>query len=442
MKNKINKIINCLILLYVFLLPWQTVYIFDEKFINGAKSQFLTGQIYGTEILLGLIAVIWLAVNFRIHKISNLTKNFKLSETKSLFIVSLWLFLAYCGLSVLWSSDRSAGFYLWLHLLEGAGLMLIILTVNINRLSLLWALLLSAGVQGLLATQQFLTQNISANKWLGIAGHSAGVLGDIVIETSDGRWLRAYGAFNHPNILAGFLVLGLISGLLLWLDDQKSRLKLLTILISCLIITAGLFFTFSRSAWLSLIIILPFFIYRGLKKILHQNQERKRFVTLIFGIILTLATLAYIFSPLVTIRANLSNRLEAISTNDRLSQMVIAGNIISNHWLLGIGLNNYTTKLAQLNPDALAYDLQPVHNVYLLIFVELGIVGLGLLIILFYYAIKSNQKISEKILFMAPLGVILIISFFDHYFWTQYVSLMLFWLGLTIFLKHDNLDYS
>jgi len=436
MKKNFDKIINYLILIYIFILPWQTVYIFDEKSINGAKSQFLTGQIYGTEILLGLIAVIWLIANFKINEVPSLMKKFKITGTKNLFIISLWLFLTYCGLSILWSSDRLAGFYLWLRLLEGAGLMLIILTANINKLNILWALLLSAGIQGLLATQQFLTQTIDSNKWLGIANHSAGVLGDIVIETADGRWLRAYGAFNHPNILAGFLALGLVSGLLLWLNDQKSRLKLLAILVSCLIITAGLFFTFSRSACLSLTITLPFFVYYGFKKLPHQ--ERKRFVTLIFGIILTLTALTYIFSPLVATRSKFSNRLEAISAVDRLSQIKITKNIIIGHPLLGVGLNNYTATLANLNPSASAYDLQPVHNSYLLILTELGLVGLCLVIILFYSTIRLNKKD----LFIAPLGIILIISFFDHYFWTQYIGLILFGLGLTIFLKDDNLNYS
>jgi len=48
MKTKTQNILEWLIALYVLLLPVSAVYIFDEKFVGGFKSQYLTGQIFIT----------------------------------------------------------------------------------------------------------------------------------------------------------------------------------------------------------------------------------------------------------------------------------------------------------------------------------------------------------------------------------------------------------
>jgi len=438
MKDKINKIVKWLVLAYIFLIPWQAVYIFNERLINGAKSQFLTGQIYASELFLAAIILLWLANNFDLKKISGALKNFRLQRTQNLFIIFLWLFIAYSGLSILWSADKSAGYYLWLHLLETAALLLLVLNSNLSRIKIFWAIMLSAVLQGLLAAWQFLSQDIGANKWLGISAHSAGQLGDIVIETADGRWLRAYGSFGHPNILAGFLALGLISGLLLWLEAKNSQKQLLIILVSCLIISAGIFFAFSRSAWLALALILPFLAYSGLK--CFADREKRRFATLISGIISVFLMLAYLFWPLISTRADLSNRLEAISTGDRFSQITQAWAIIAQNQLWGVGINNYTVELAQIYPYMAAYGLQPAHNAGLLILAELGLIGLALLIILLILALKSTIYESNNLIYLAPLGAMLAISIFDHYFWTQYSGLMISGLALTIWLKYYNID--
>lgn len=433
MNNKFDKLINWLVVATVFLLPWQTAYIFNETLINGSKSQYLTGQFHATELLLATIVIIWLANNWRLQNLFELIKSQHCFRTQNLFIIFLWLFLGYCGLSILWSSNLWASYYLWLHLLEASALTLIILNSKINRLNILWALLLASGLQGLLAINQFLSQNISANKWLGIAGHQASTLGDIVIETADGRWLRAYGSLAHPNILGGFLILGLISGLILWLENQKSRQQLLLILVTSLIISAGLFFSFSRSAWLCLMLILPLFTYFARKTLV--GQEKRRFITLITGITAVFIALIFIFWPLVTVRSNLTNRLEAISASERLDQISQAKTIITSNLLFGTGINGYTSQLAINAPQLKAYQLQPIHNAYLLIMAELGLFGLAILLCFGYFIIKLSQKSSNFAIYFVPIFCFLIISLFDHYFWTQYSGLIMASLGLTILLK-------
>ncbi|MFA6526058.1 MAG: O-antigen ligase family protein [Candidatus Buchananbacteria bacterium] len=462
--NHLEKFINWIVIAFVFLLPWQIVYIFNEKFINGAKSQFLTGQLYVTELILMLIVILYLINNFRLSKLKEKLDLFDTHNKKNLFILSIWLFIAYSGLSILWSADFTSAYYLWLHLLEGAGLLLIILTFNISKTKLLWAVLFSAGLQGLLAIQQFLSQSISANKWLGIAHHSAGILGDIVVETSSGRWLRAYGSFGHPNILGGWLILGIACGFLLWLEYFKSSgkllpknlklndpqakiflkrwLKILLVLILSLVASAGLFFSFSRSAWLALVLIFLAFIFSSIRLMLALPSPKEifQFLLLPIGIIIIFASQFFIFNSLVLIRADTNNRLEAISKNERIDQIGESWRIIKKSPLTGIGINNYTLALNKIAPNQPAYDLQPVHNIYLLIVSELGIIGLILFIFFILIAILLIHKNSKSLLLISIFPLFLIISLFDHYLWTTYAGIVIFWLALTFNLKSDNVN--
>lgn len=462
--SKINNIINWLVTAFVFLLPWQAVYIFDERSINGFKSQLLTGQIFATELILLLIVILYLIFNFqpacRTGRFSIFKKisAFNLQDKKQIFILSLWLFLAYSGLSILWAIDRSAAYYLWLHFLEAGALLLIILTSNISKIKLLWSLFLSAGLQGLLAVQQFLSQSIPADKWLGIAAHSAAVPGAIVIEASGDRWLRAYGSFSHPNILGGFLVLGLIAGLMLWLhyflspdkifiagNSARKKFavlwfKLSLVLSVSMIASAGLFFSFSRSAWLSAGLVFILFIILSMQMIIKLESAREIFQFLLFplGSLLLLAAFFFIFNSLILTRADATNRLEAISKTERINQISESLIIIKSAPLFGTGLNNYTKKISGIYPLKSAYQLQPAHNIYLLIFSELGFIGLTLFLLLIAAAL--NLWLDKKnILSLSPLAACLIIGLFDHYLVSQYAGIILLFISLTLAIKDVNL---
>ncbi|MFA5124649.1 MAG: O-antigen ligase family protein [Patescibacteria group bacterium] len=437
----LKKILNFLIVSYLFLLPWQAVYIFAENFINGAKWQYGTGQVYLTEPLLWLIVLVFVIDQINSKGFKSLLPDFKPSKTidkKRIAVTgAIWLFVLWSGLSIIWSPDQSATYYLWLHLLEGATLMLIILNSHLRLKNILWPLVASSWPVALLAIWQFLTQSNFSSVILGLSPHSAAVLGDTVIETGTGRWLRAYGPFSHPNILGGYLALLFGASLILWqqitwptFPSFKRESQRIFLLVSVCLIFAGLFFSFSRSAWLAALVTLILCLGYWLK----TKNPWPQYITVMLAPFLIFAACFVIFNPLIIARADLSNRLESNSLMQRESQISQALDLIASRPLIGAGLNNYTYLLHQQSPLLPAYLLQPVHNLYLLVLAELGIIGLIIILGLFYVIIKNGEK-SPALL---PLIALLVISLFDHYFLTQYIGLIIFWLALTLPIIDDK----
>lgn len=438
-----NKLIERLIVLYIFVLPWQTMWIWRERFLGGAKWQYGTIIIYASQILLWLILIGQLIVWFRRRPITVrdalnvLAGRSGRQNSRRFFVAVIGLLTLWPLSSFFWSLDKSLVFYVWLQLAGAIGLFVIILAKGYSRLQIAWPLMLAGLVQGGLAIIQFFNQRISANKWLGLAEHLSGDLGTAVIETADGRWLRAYGSFNHPNVLGGFLAVSFLAGFLVYNRYQPGGRRILAA-ISLAIISGGLFFSFSRSAWLALALIgiLGLVFYLGRER-LSLVQTLDKFKPALYGIII-FAWLFIIYQPLVIERASFSERLEIKSAQERISLMSEAKNISQNNWLLGVGLGNYTVAACRQYPLRSAFDCQPVHNLYWLIFAELGLIGLLLALVFIGLSIGQISRQQQKSWPLFWLILLLALSVFDHYLWTSYVGLMVFWLIMALVLIEDD----
>ena len=448
-KEKINlkKISFCLVWLYLFLIPLQTAIIFDEKIINGFKWHYGSGLIYINEMILWLAGLLFVVnflfrLSFQKHqfakeprkKISTVWRN-----NKKIIFLSL-LFLLPLITATIIATDKSANWYLIIKIFDGLLLLFLLRLHQFSWQQIAWPLLLSSALQGVLASFQFLNQVIIASKWLGIANHQATTFGEIVIETQAGRWLRAYGTLAHPNILGGFCVFGLLSGWALKITSDKNnflsnestnkninRLLDLLILLSAL----GVFFSFSKSAVLGLLIGLLILI------LFNQPQtNKKNILQSIAPAIILLITFSIIFQSLILTRLNPNAHLEQQSSTERLNQYHQAYEIFRQYPLTGTGLNNYTLLLWQKNPDLEIFMHQPIHNVYVLIFVELGLVALCWLMLIIANTLNFRSNLKK----LSPLALslmtsILVISLFDHYPWTQAVGQSLLWLALTFYFS-------
>jgi len=434
---KLQLLRNWLLYLLVFLLPLQTVYILREPFRNGAKWQSGTIMIYATEVLLWLILLLSGIILFKKNGWRRLIGKFKIKERNFLIILPVWLLIFWSGLSIFWSIDRPLAFYSWFKLLEISALFLIILTADFDRFKVYWALVLAGAIEGVLAISQFVSQTISANKLLGIAGHLPAEIGASVVE-NHGFWLRAYGSFAHPNILAGFLVVAFFAALFLYLKEEPiidrflAPLKIGLILI----ITGGIFFSFSRSAWLALVLAYGcLFLLLFLKR---ANVDWRLAGKITVALALLAAIIFIIYQPFILSRLAAKTTLEDISLNRRERLIEQSYQLISARPLSGIGLGNYTAVIWEKFPNFKTNENQPVHNVYLLIMSELGLIGL--VIFLGWQAAVLWLAFGRKnYLFLSLALALIIISFFDHYLWTQYAGLLMIYLIFALAVKDDKI---
>jgi len=227
-------------------------------------------------------------------------------------------------------------------------------------------------------------------------------------------------------------------------------------------ILPGLFFTFSRGAWVALAVGFLLLVISLLvkRKKLQVNWQMFWQVAIIALVILAFLTFRYF--DLVDARFSGTERLEVKSNIERLGTYKQAIGVLDHSFPWGVGVNNYTVALHDLLNDGLeSWSYQPVHNVYILILAEVGIFGflLWLLVVLWtlfvkvpstkYQVPEKNQVPSTKLRMPVPespnhliastiLFAILIIMLFDHYFWSLSIGIYLFWLVLGLIMAKNR----
>jgi len=444
--NIINKIT---IYLFAFLLPLQTHYLFRAGVINNGPWDFGHIALYGLDLLLILVLII-----------SSIVKRQQEWQIGKFYRGLRWLlplFIITCLLSFNIAPDQTLAWYGLGRLLAGLILFQIIANSRIQRTTLINVFIASAVIQALWGTWQFLSQSTFANKWLGLALHLNESAGTSVIEvmSSEGvqeRWLRAYGALPHPNILGAFLSIALILsfGLIVrqiartdQTEMEKSRFNWSDTLwyFSLPILSAGLFFTFSRTAILAtgvgLLVIL-----------LYKLPLIKKITIPLLLIILTVGALSIQCGYIYNSRWQGATRLEIKSDTERLDYIANSLSLIKSRPWTGFGIANfglaiYSEKIAV---KQLSYYYQPVHNVFLLIASESGVIALAIFVLLLALisvrVIQPRFSASYAPLNAGLIGALLTLMIFDHYLWSQMTGIYLLWFSLGLMVNTAQSDIN
>lgn len=105
----------------------------------------------------------------------------------------------------------------------------------------------------------------------------------------------------------------------------------------------------------------------------------------------------------------ISHRLELIKSSLQL--------IKENFWT-GVGLNNFIPNLVKVSNSYLnSWELQPVHNIFLLVFSEVGVVGF---IAFCFLVFSSLSPVTYSLLAIVATGQM------DHYWLTLQQNMLLF----------------
>src|SRR5690606_28278420 len=121
-----------------------------------------------------------------------------------------------------------------------------------------------------------------------------------------------------------------------------------------------------------------------------------------------------------------------------------AQTVIANHGMKGAGIGAYPGVIMGLNTNQPSYAYQPVHNVWLLLYAELGLAGLALLILwmscwyVFRKSLFSRKFLREKALPFAFIFAAGLMAYFDHFWWTLPVGLMAFAIPVGLSLRKNS----
>ena len=190
--------------------------------------------------------------------------------------------------------------------------------------------------------------------------------------------IRAYGTFPHPNMLGGFLVFSLFASYFLYQKAQKPlHTKLLSIVLFSQVFS--LCITYSRSALFGWIIgSLVWFGLSVWKAYQQKNKlQSSRIRSLALMIFASFGICFFLFYPQLASRGGVVNYTQTLAQGadaERIAFQSIAASIVETKPLTGVGYNNYVLSVDEYSDTP--SPKFPVHNIFLLIAAETGLVGL------------------------------------------------------------------
>lgn len=421
--------------IFLFFLPFQTRILYNPEstYIDWQFNYYLANFVYLSDLIFLAFILDWLIFD----------RNFNVS--RSLY-VKILAFFGLIFITLFHVKHIDLGLYQALKWLEIWVLFLYICETLKEKRQFHWAfaiLLLSGTVQALIGILQFHVQH-SLN--LGFLGEYIALLGTpglATIDVSHVKHIRAYGTMPHPNVLAGFLVSCLIIGLYYVSQAIKYETpvretmfhRIGKVIVSCatIIILLGIFFTFSRIAWISAIFTLIAFILFHVK---HKNWQKALVIGLV-GIV-SCGTIFLGYRNLAVSRGTESLNNNSISLRETYNHMGLE--LIKKYPLIGVGVGQYVPALRDMFHME-PWQYQPAHNIYIFLAAELGLLGLALFLIILFEIIKNAWPKREELLpftLLLAMFVFLFIGLFDHYPLTIQQTRLTFFVLLGMLAATDN----
>lgn len=393
-KNNLEKF---LLFITVLLIPTQLALHFWPEFslVFGIRIDYLAPTIYLSDILIVVLLSFWVSFDFKFIK-SFFTNNRKL-------LLPMFLFML---INSFFSFNTFITAIKWIKIWE---VFLLALYVSrrvdvVGYQVLEKAILFSLSVISLIGVIQFFIGHTIGGYlyYLGERTFSVLTPGIALVAINGVDYLRSYSVFPHPNALAGYIGVSVLLLLNLGAGSRKYFSIFLVLIFTCFVLT------FSLSSVVGLVVCLLFWMVREKKDLLAKVMTGTFFVTVVISLLM----------PLISKMLTTTNCVLPKNVTERLSLAVSSGLLVSNHFLFGSGLNTFIPSLQNLNINVNSpILLQPVHNIFLLVFSETGVVGLLVAVALLYIA--SRKTIFDKEIYLSMAIIYVVISgFFDHYWIT------------------------
>jgi O-antigen ligase len=299
-------------------------------------------------------------------------------RTHRRLLIILALLLSWLTVSVAWTQDvTTVGGELSVWYINAAALVVLLTSLRTQR-----------DVHVVVAA---VVLAVSASVALGLAGVELSPASSSAPETATSSQGRLQGVAGDPNFMAAFIVPSVVLALVLLRTAVSRARGFLVPLIALLMV--GLAATESRGGMLAALATLPvaLVVMRGRRAAVMGTG----LTVLLIGAVWIAATPAAL-ERLQAIRDDRGNGREAL--------WVVAWRMSADHPVTGVGLDNFVVRSREYvrRPGRLEYvDLvverpHVVHNTYLQMLAETGVVGLGLFVLLAWTALTSAGRAARR----------------------------------------------
>lgn len=388
---------------------------------NGVYFIYTDALFFLANGLILLAVIVWLAVKLK--------DGFSFS---SAFLgPSAFCILSF--ISILWSRDRLTSLYISIQVL-----LIFLFILSLRDWPEAWKFVLfgfcaALSIQFIIGVGEFTHQSTAFLaplhvQWPGPLDPS--IPGAVVVQLPNGKsFLRTYGTLPHPNVLGGFALIFLLGPIAYFLRREQPNNLALLLLIPGISLLA---LTFSRSAWLALIVFSIVLVWKS------KHFDRKRLAILLVIMLLSFVSTLFPQRELVQARTvNTTSHAEEFSFIGRAWLNGEARKLIAEYPLTGVGIGSFIIELARRAGPG--YVIEPAHNIFLLAGAELGLPGLMLVVVLgiwFASRLVKTQNVNA-ILTGAVLAGLGVICLFDHYLWTLAPGRLMLGLVIGLFAGQD-----
>jgi O-antigen ligase len=429
-KSKLALAEHILYFLLVFSLffPIEDVLTSNSAFQTGAYSDFTAFTLYLSDIIILALLLV------NIHLIYKRIIGFHV-----VLILLAWVLFTFL---VHVNSLVSLNYYFLVRFLELIFIYLIFSNDKpiFPKKTFIYSFVGLGTLEAILGIYQFLAQKSLGLYRIGESHLNSNILGVAKIVSHGTKFIRAYGTFPHSNILSAFLFTTILFSVYLLFISEKKWQKIFfsfAVLINIFALTTS----FSR-AGLGVTILISV-AYLGWLAFSRINLKK---TLLIAGLVLIAFVASFAtFHQFLFTRATVTD--EAVK--QRAFYNHIGVNIVKAFPWQGIGFGASVLHMQQFSPVTLEpWEIQPIHNYYLLAAAEIGIIG-GLLFLIFFLRhlfklfmllIKNRRQFSDdnyiyKLTLTAILCGFLLLMLFDHYFYTIVQPQLLLWVILGLMMN-------
>ncbi len=446
----VKKIEQYLFYFLLFTIPFQTRKILWHQNWNFNEWQAIS--LYGTDILLLILLGFWIfsRVKPKVEK----------------YDYFLFVLVAVSAISIKSSSSYTLSIYNVLKLIEFIAFYFYLKSYAVYKFGLVNSMIVLIGgglFQAVVAILQFFKQSSLGLKLLGESVLAPDLTGIASFYNFHGeKIIRAYGTTPHPNILAAYLFLAVFSFYFVYLyfhiyhQGKIYHPKFnLFLLVSYPLTLLALFFTFARVMiflWFFGFIVRAVFVLgkKNFRRIFAHGQNRVKLTKILVISTAVVVLFGIFYWPEAVSRIKISSGDEAV----QLRVFYNKESLKSLNWF-GVGAGNFVNWLMVKDPNLPRNLYQPVHNIYLLVYSETGILGLAVFILFLIFLIKDfivttkmparggSASGGEKLYhysFLIMFLSFLFVGLFDHFLWTLQQGRLMFWLlcaGLTLFRDSD-----